>query len=291
MWRRPPRQIEEILRAWVAVVILLVGFTAMRILLYGLTDLASRIVSLASIVPQIAVIGLSVGGPFLRLGQFYARSLADRLPPGPKQVITLSITTKKGKGIGSDTGVLSLLDGCLRFEGLATAFSIPRARLRRKPGRPFTLLVRLNQQRFELALSEVEKIDGVDGPWSLENSLEQFWRSPSGGEFQSPPVVPHPKPWTSRFFPGRQLVAFWMVVNAAMIVQAEILHAQNRFEAQRVVGLTYFATLLLALLGGTYQLIRTYRCARRELPEVPVFPSLRVTPTTGEEAEVGHVHA
>lgn len=265
MWRRAPRSVEQVLRLTVALTLILFGFGVVRLLLAGQQGTDVRTVSLICIFAHAAIIGGSIWNPMSRLRRRLARSIADRLPEGPKHIVGIHLL-RNGKSIGSDTGALALLDGCFRYEGLTTSFAIPRSQIRPEVAGAFKLIADVGDEKVSIALHE----EGALGTKSsLAATLAEFWKSPSGGDMVPPPLEKNPRPWSGRFFPGLELIVFWIVVNAALIVQSELLHANGQVAAERVLGLTYFATLAVAFVPALIRLIILCRQTHRELPPLP----------------------
>lgn len=290
MWRTPPRQIEAILLAWVGVLVLLAGFGAMRLQLYGLKDVTSTVLTSVCMLIHIGLIAIALWAPFVRMRQRYARQLVRHLPPGPAHIVSLSLVHDK-RVVVDDVGALSLQNGRLRFEGLTTAFVLPRRRLRTKPGTNRTLHLRIEGKRYRLTLQELAKAGEIDHQRPLEDALARFWNSPSGSETIEPPTEPDPKPWSGRRFPGFSLMVFWTIVNVVLIVQTLILQNRGLLGAQRVIAHTYFATLCVASAIAIARLIRTHRDAIRNVSAFDP-PALAVPkPTVHESPEVSHVHA
>jgi hypothetical protein len=294
MWRPPPKAINEGFRAMVVLAAILLGFMALRLVVFGLPMSVRSPAMAIGLLAQVAALGFIVWNPKTQLERRYARRMARGVDAG--QTFIVRVGLMKGKEVyGTDAGVLTFEAGCLIFRGLTTTFSLPRAQVglrlahEGEPQAGVKLLTHVDGESISLNL--VEEGQKANNP-SLDEAFDRFWRSASSGEFVPPPVTPPPSAWPIWRFPGWRDVLFWSGIYLFVIVQAEVLQANGHAGAQRNLATVFFFTLLAALALEGLRTFRLFRSANRALPsEISPLLNIPTAPLPVDEPIETHLRA
>lgn len=178
---------------------------------------------------------------------------------GPKHLVKVEIGKGKTK-LGTDTGILRLDGGQLRYDGLRTDFAIPKDRLRESeyegqtPGVRVT--VDVEGQEIWLAFREQRRIEPTPSFMNLSYAFGNLWITEPAGAFTPPPTSPSPKSTRRETWEMIRVPLFWLLLVLLCSAEAYVLQTQKLREAGALLAVTFALT---AIAGGVPPVLRARR--------------------------------
>lgn len=272
MWREEPKELREFDRLLYSLIGVCVAIAGLRLMMSGLHADWKFPLTFLSIFASYAF----HAGVFAKWRSLLTRRLALRLPLataiGPKYLVEVGLRVT-GQDIGRDTGILLLQDGCLRFQGLRTDFSIPKTLLTRLDTSFTKVGVLIGADVVWLNFRVIERYEVKGSFATLSYAFGNLWVQDSSGELQPPPTEAQPKPTRRQLQRNLAVIGFWIALAGIGIYEAQSLAERGLREAQTILALTFALTAFAAAATPAIRLVRMFR-SFRDTPSMAVTPAL-----------------
>lgn len=270
MWREEPKELVEVQRLIISLFGIFFVLASLRMMTTGLGVQAKEIISLLTLAP---IAGMHLGW-YSKIRAKFAHRLAMRTglaqEPGPKFLVDVTLRAE-GRELGEDTGILSLTDGCLRYQGMRLEFSVPKDLVKRLDGNTTKVGIQAGEAWVWADFRERRQLEPQGVFSDLPYAFGNFWIGPSTGELRLPPTEKAPKGLAAERKRNLLHATFWVVLSLLGILEARSLAGRGLREAQLILTITFAVTALAAALAPVVRLTRAYR-ALDSLPHPEALP-------------------